>query len=210
VPTTSVEYLPIDSEHESVGIQFFADGARHNLRGSRGEWGLAGEVDGVPLLTFDFQCLYTQVVDAPNPTATYTAQAKPLVMNSRNTPDVSVHGFAACMEAFSLSMSNEVVFRQLAGCTEKVEINDRKPAGTIRIERPSIAAKNYFDAVSAQTLGEIAWTHGTVAGNILTLTQPSCNLGTPSYNNSNGTIMIELPYMPNPVTRNDEYSLLLT
>lgn len=210
VPTTSVEYLPISSAPESAAMMFYADGVRHTLRGSRGEWGLAGEVDGVPLLSFEYIALYTPATATANPTATYTAQAKPLVMNSANTPTVDVHGFAACMESFSLNMANDVTFRHLAGCSERVELNDRKPSGSIKIEAPTLAAKDYFAAVSAQDLGAIDWTHGTTAGNILTLSQPSCNLGTPAYSNSNGTIMLELPFMPNPVSGNDEYSLLLT
>jgi hypothetical protein len=210
VASTSVRYDPVSSAQESVAMQFWADGIQHTLRGAQGTWSLSGDVGEIPKLKYEMMALYTTAVDGTRPSGTFTSQAKPKAFNSRNTPNVSIHGFAACLESLSLDIANEVIFRQLAGCSELVQINDRKPSGSLKIEAPSLAAKDYFAAVEAQDLGEVNVTHGTEAGNIIEIIQPSCNLGSIGYSESNGILMLDMTYMPNPDSGNDEVSLLLT
>ena len=207
---TSVEYNLISGDEESAAMVFYADGVKHILRGSKGTPSLSMEAGEIPKWSFEFTALYTTTTAEANPTATYTGQGKPFAFNSENTTPVSIHGFAACLESFSLDMANDVVFWQLAGCSERVEITDRKPTGAVKIEAPTLAAKNYFSALSSQTLGEFSFTHGSGSGGQLELTMPSCNLGGVGYSESNGIIMLDIPFMPNPVTGNDEVSLLLT
>jgi hypothetical protein len=90
-------------------------------------------------------------------------------------------------------------------------ITDRKPEGEVTIEAPTIAAKNYFSAASTQTSDEFSWVHGTTAGNIVTFTAPTCNLGSPEYEDSDGIIMLKLPFMPQPTAAgNDEFTIALT
>ena len=127
---TSVEYNLVSGNEESVAMAFYADGVKHILRGSRGTPSLNMEAGEIPKWSFEFTALYTTTTAEANPTATYTGQGKPFAFNSENTTPVSIHGFAACLESFSLDMANDVVFRQLAGCTQRVEITDRKPTGT--------------------------------------------------------------------------------
>jgi hypothetical protein len=205
VATTSVAYDVISSGHESVAMMFHAEGTRHTMRGARGTATFDLTTGGIPKINFDLTCLYTAAASATYPTATYTDQAKPLAVNATNTPTVNVHGYAACLEALSLDLANEVIFRQDAGCSENVQITDRKPSGTLKIQAPVLATKDYFAAVSAQTLAEIEVTH-----DVIELIMPSCNLGTIGYSNSDGILMMDIPFMPNPIDGNDEISLLIT
>jgi hypothetical protein len=204
----SVLYEPVSEDQESVAFVFFADGVKHTLRGARGTWSLNKAVSEIPRFQYEFTALYTQATDDTRPTATYTNQAKPLALNSRNTGTVEIFGFDACLEAMTLDLANEVNFRQNAGCSELVEINDRKPSGTLKIEAPTIAQKDYFSALGDQDLGEVNIIHGQ-AGNRLTLSMGACNLGSIGYSESNKVIMLDMAYMPNPITGNDEISLLL-
>jgi len=206
----SVTYLPVNTNHESAATTFYADGIKHVLRGMRGTWGLATDAGEIPKWAYEFTCLHTEEVAEANPSATFTAQAKPLAFNSDNSFPVSVHGYAACLESLSLDLNNEVVFRQYAGCTQKVEIMDRKPAGKVRIDRPTLAQKNYFAALRGQTLDVISVKHGQAAGNIITLSMPKCNLGSVAYADSNGAMLLDMDYMPNPEATNDEISIILT
>jgi hypothetical protein len=90
-------------------------------------------------------------------------------------------------------------------------ITDRKPEGEVTIEAPTIAAKNYFSAASTQTSDQFSWMHGTTAGNIVTFTAPTCNLGSPEYEDSDGIIMLKLPFMPQPTAAGtDEFTIALT
>ena len=211
VAVTSVTYAPISSAFKGVTLYFFADGVRHKVTGCRGTWSMALETGEIPKISFSFTGIFNAPTDETLPSPTFTNQADPVVVNSANTATLQVHGYAACLSAFSLDLANETPFRQLAGCTQQVMITDRKPAGEVTIEAPTIAQKNYFSAASAQTAGQFSWVHGTTAGNIITFTAPTCTLGSPEYEDSDGIIMLKLPFMPQPTAAgNDEFTLALT
>ena len=211
VSVTSVTYAPISSAFKGVTLYFFADGVRHKVTGCRGTWSMSMETGEIPKISFSFTGIFNAPTDETQPSPTFSNQADPVVVNSANTATLEVHGYAACLSAFSLDLANETPFRQLAGCTQQIMITDRKPEGEVTIEAPTIAAKNYFSAASTQTAGQFSWVHGTTAGNIVTFTAPTCNLGSPEYEDSDGIIMLKLPFMPQPTAAgNDEFTLALT
>ena len=211
VASTSVTYALVSTGQTSVAIDFYADGTRHLALGCRGTWSLEATAGEIPKIKFELMGIYQAATATSNPTPTYALQADPVVFNSTNTTPVAVHGYAACLEAFSLSLGNETPFRQLAGCTQRVAITDRAPEGEVTIEAPALGTKDYFTAASAQTLGELSFTHGGTAGNIVTFTAPTCNLGSPAYGESDGVLMLKLPFMPVPTSAgNDEFTLVLT
>jgi hypothetical protein len=211
VAVTSVTYAPISTAFKGVTLYFFADGVRHKVTGCRGTWSMTLETGEIPKISFSFTGIFNAPTDETQPSPTFSDQADPVVVNSANTATLQVHGYAACLSAFSLDLANETPFRQLAGCTQQIMITDRKPEGEVTIEAPTIAAKNYFSAASAQTADQFSWTHGTTAGNIVTFTAPTCNLGSPEYEDSDGIIMLKLPFMPQPTAAgNDEFTLALT
>ena len=211
VSVTSVTYAPISSAFKGVTLYYFADGVRHKVTGCRGTWSMSLEVGEIPKISFEFTGIFNAPTDETQPALTFSNQADPVVVNSANTATLQVHGYAACLSAFSLDLANETPFRQLAGCTQQIMITDRKPEGEVTIEAPTIAAKNYFSAASTQTAGQFSWVHGTTAGNIVTFTAPTATLGSPEYEDSDGIIMLKLPFMPQPTTAgNDEFTLALT
>jgi hypothetical protein len=159
--------------------------------------------------------IYNAVAKGTPLTPTFADQASPVVVNSQNTTSVSAFSFSGCMESFSLALNNETPFRQLAGCNQNIPITDRAPSGELVIEAPLAGAgageKDFFALVSAQTLGAIGWQHGQTAGNIVTFNAPTCNLDSPTYGDSDGVMMLNLPFMPVPTNAgNDEFSLVLT
>jgi hypothetical protein len=210
VAATSVTYAPVSTAIKSVTLDFYADGTRHLVTGCRGTFSLEGEVGEIPKFAFEFTGLYTAPTALATPSATFTDQADPVVMSADNTTAVLVHGYACPLESFSLELSNEVVYRQLAGTTRRVVITNRKPEGEVQIETPAIGSKDYFAAISSQTLGAMEFQHGQVAGNIVTFEAPAVNLGSPSYEDSDGVLMLSMSFMPNPVSGNDEFTLVYT
>lgn len=206
----SVTYALVSSAQESISYQFFADGTAHILRGCRGTVSMEQTAGEISKFNFEMTGLYTQETATTNPAATFTAQAKPVAMNSDNTTPVSVHGFAACLQSLSLDLANVVTYRQLAGCTQKVQITDRLPTGSLSIEAPALGSKNYFAALSSQTLGALSFQHGQTTGNIVTVSMPAINIGGVAYEDSDGILMLSMEYMPNPVNGNDEIVITLT
>lgn len=211
VASTSVTYAPVSTSFKGVTLYYFADGVRHKVNGCRGTWSMSLETGEIPKVSFEFTGLYNAPTDETQPALTFSNQADPVVVNSANTTPLQVHGYAACLSSFSLSLANETPFRQLAGCTQQVMITDRKPEGEAVVEAPTIAAKDFFVAASGQTTGQFSWKHGQTAGNIVTFTAPTCNLGSPEYEDSDGIIMLKLPFMPQPTAAgNDEFTIALT
>lgn len=211
VPSTSVTYAPVSTNFKGVTLYHFADGVRHKVTGCRGTWSMALDVGEIPKLSFEYTGIYNAPTDETQPAATFANQADPVVVNSANTTPLQVHGYAACLSNFSLSLANEMPFRQLAGCTQQVMITDRKPEGEATVEAPTIATKDFFTAASGQALGQFSWKHGQTAGNIVTFTAPTCSIGSPEYDDSDGIIMLKLPFMPQPTgAGNDEFTLALT
>lgn len=195
IPATSVTYAPVSSNFSSASIDFFADnGSRQVIGGMRGTAEFSMSVDATPTIAFDHLGTYNAPTVLARPSETYSQQAAPLPVNSDNTPVVSVHGFNACMAEFSLSLGVETVFRQLAGCSKQIKIQDRKPTGSITIELPDFAAKDFLTEASNQTLGPINWTHGLVDGNIVTFSANNCAFDSPTYTEADGITHIVLPY----------------
>jgi hypothetical protein len=215
VAATSVTYAPASSAITSVSLDFNADGNRHLVTGCRGTFTLNANVGEIPKISFEMMGIYNAVAKGTPLVPTFGNQADPVVVNSTNTTSVSAFSFNGCMESFNLSLNNENPFRQLAGCSQQVLVTDRAPSGELVLEAPLAGAgageKDFFAIVSAQTLGAIGFQHGQTAGNIVTFNAPTCNLDSPSYSDSDGVMMLNLPYMPVPSSAgNNEFTFALT
>lgn len=207
----SVTYAPVSSSFSSCTLDFRNDGIKQVIVGARGTVSIEMAAGEPPAFSFEMMGLYGAPTALSNPSPTYSNQVAPVAVNSDNTASVSVHSYSACMNAFSLQLSNEMVFRQLAGCSKQVIIPDRKPSGEITIELPALGTKDFFSIASAQTKGAITWTHGTTAGNIIAFSAPTAAFDSPGYEDADGIQHIKLPFRPIPTSAgNDEFSLVLT
>lgn len=211
VASTSVTYAPVSTGQESATFYYFADGIRHRATGCRGTFEVVGTASEFALLRFTMTGIYNGPTDTAVPSATYTAQAEPLPFGAGNTPTVSIHGVTACLQELTLDLANEVVYRGLAGCTPEILITERKAAGSARIECPTLATKDYFAAAVARGQAAVSFAHGTSAGNICTLNVPQAQLGAPNYADSDGVLMLNVPFMALPTAAgNNELSLVFT
>jgi len=87
-------------------------------------------------------------------------------------------------------------------------ITNRAPAGEMMIEAPTIATKDFFTIANADTTGLVPFLHGTTAGNQVTFLAPIVDIGNPSYSDSDGIQMLNLPYVAIPSSAgNDEVKL---
>ena len=155
--------------------------------------------------------VYNAPTDTALPSTTYSAQASPLVFRQGNTSAFSFFSYAGCLQSVSFDMANETVYRELVGCDKEVLITNRAPSGTVMIEAPDLASKDFFAIAQTETTGNLTFLHGTTAGNRVTFTAAQCDVGTPSYADQDGVQMLNIPYAAVPTTAgNNEVSIAFT
>ena len=112
---------------------------------------------------------------------------------------------------FSMDVGNSIVYRELVGGTKEVLLTDRAANGSVTIEAPTLAQKDYFSAALVDTtLGNLTVTHGTAAGNIVRVTSTKVDIGDVAYGEADGVTMLEIPYTLVPSSANDELSIVFT
>jgi hypothetical protein len=215
VANTSVTYAPAMASIAGISFDFNNDGNRHRLAGCRGNATFNLAVGEIPRISFEFFGIYVAAGVEAQLSPTFANQVAPVVVNSANTTNVNVLGLTtACMESFNLNLGNEIPLRQLAGCSAQYPITNRAPSGEVVIEAPVIGSsageKDYFAQVISQATGTIAWQHGQTAGNIITLSMGQCNIDGPTYSDSDGVQMLNIPYMAQATAANNEMSIALT
>ena len=211
VASTSVTYTPRSAGFESATIYFNNDGIRHVLTGCRGTFTLNAEVGAIPTLDYTMVGVYNAPTDTALPTTTYSQQASPLIFRQGNTSAFQFFSYAGCLQSVSFDMANETVYRELVGCTKEILITNRAPSGTVMIEAPSLATKDYFNIAQTETTGNLTFLHGTAAGNRVTFTAGQCDITNPTYADQDGVQMLNIPYVAVPTTAgNDELTLAFT
>ena len=205
-------YAPVSTAFSSYAMQFFIDnGSEQAITGIRGSFDMSLSTDAIPTIAFSHMGIFGAPTALSLPSPTYSNQATPLSVNADNTATVTVHGFSACMTEFSLSLGTEMTFEQKAGCTKQVRLTDRRTTGSITIELPAFATKDFIAAVNAQTEATITWVHGSTAGNIITFTADQTAFDSPTYVESDSVTHITLPFRCLPSSAgNDDFTLAFT
>jgi len=208
---TSVTYAPISASFESCTLEYFVDGVRHKLTGCRGSFAITGEVGQIPVINFTMTGLFNAPTDTANPSTTYANQAAPVIFKNGNTTSFTLFSYAGSLQSFSFDQSNTTVYRELVGGTKEVLITDRRPNGTIVLEAELLATHNFFTDATGTSTGTNTFQHGQLAGNIVTFSAPQTDLGSPTYSDSDGIQMLNLPYNATPTNAgNNEYSIVCT
>ena len=208
---TSVTYAPVSSSFSSITIHYNVDGVRHIVTGCRGTFVINASVGEIPSIDFTFTGIYNAPTDAALPTTTYGNQATPLIFKNGNTTNFELLSYAGALMNFSMDVANEIVYRELVGGSKEVLLTDRAANGSVTIEAPTLAQKDYFTAALTDTaLGNLTVTHGTTAGNICRLSSTKVDIGDINYGEADGVTMLEIPYTLVPSAANDEMVLVFT
>ena len=208
---TSVTYEPISANFSSITIHYNVDGVRHIVTGCRGNVSLSAEVGAIPTLDFTFTGIYNAPTDTALPSVTYGNQATPLIFKNGNTSSFQLLSFAGALQSLNFDIGNTIVYRELVGGTKEVLLTDRAANGSVTIEAPTLAQKDYFTAALSDTaLGNLTVTHGTAAGNICRFSSTKVDIGDVTYGEMDGVTMLEIPYTLVPSSANDELSIVYT
>lgn len=203
-------YTPVSSAFSSATLYYNIDGVLHKLTGARGTFSVNTTVGQIPTIDFTMTGIYNAPTDTAAPSVTYADQATPLIFKAGNSGAFNMLAYSGCLQSVSMDAGNSIIYRELVGCTKQVLITDRAATGTVVIEAPTIADKDYFTAsLTDGNLGDLSFIHGSTAGNIVSLISNRVDIGDPSYSDQDGIHMLSLPYTAVPSTAgNDEFRLI--
>ena len=213
VANTSVTYDPVSASFSSVTIHYNIDGVRHKMTGCRGNVALTANVGEIPTLDFTFTGIYNAPDDTALLTPTYANQDDPLIFKNGNVTGFQLLSYAGALQTFSFDLGNSTVYRELVGGTKEVLITDRAAGGSVSIEAVALGTKDYFAAAvdDDAALGNLVFTHGTVAGNKVQFTSSKVDIGDVAYGDADGIAMLEIPYTCVPdAAANAEFDLVYT
>ena len=213
VAGTSVTYDPVSSSFSSVTIHYMIDGVRHQMRGCRGSVGITANVGEIPTLDFSFTGVYIAPDDSAILTPTYANQDDPVIFKNDNVTGFQLLSYAGALQSFSFDLGNSTVYRELVGGSKEVLITDRAASGSVSIEAVTMATKDYFASAvdDDAALGNLTFTHGTVAGNKVQFTSSKVDIGDVAYGDSDGIAMLEIPFTCVPDSAaNAEFDLVFT
>ena len=210
---TSVTYEPESSGFNSITIHYNIDGVRHKVTGCRGNLTLNATVGEIPSLDFSFTGIYNAPDDTALPTPTYANQDDPLIFKNGNTSSFALLSYSGALQSISMDLGTSLVYRELVGGTKEVLITDRAVSGSVSIEAVLMATKDFFAAAvdDDAALGNLQFTHGATAGNIVQFTSTKVDIGDVSYGDQDGIAMLEIPYVCVPNSgANAEFDLIYT
>lgn len=198
-----VEYEPVSEGFESATIGYYLDGVYHGLLGARGSVSLDITAKKFPVLKCQFKGLYVPPEAQALPAVDYSRFLAPVVVSTKHTTRFKMHGYSGPLESLALTLNNSVEARFLVGL-ESITITDREPSGSIKLDAPALASKNFFAAAMAGELAPLHLQHGTSPGNIVEIDCPRVQLLAPKYGESQGIAQLEMNLEPKPNAGDDE------
>ncbi len=197
-----VVYDLIDEDEESGSIHLLLSRTqRHRLLGARGTWGLRMSSNQRLMFHFAFVALYTTPTAVSQVMQDYSAWLNALPVSNANSA-ISLRGFTPRLRELSMDLGAQTPFRDLIGI-EEVGIVDHDLRGSITVEAPDLADKNYFAEIednepleAADT--ELEITHGTEAGNIIEVAFPRVQLANPRYAEADGITTLQMDVIAIP------------
>jgi hypothetical protein len=198
-----VQYSPVSAAFDSMTSFWNLDGQRVRANGYRGSPKLEFMSGQAPKLRVAMTGLPLAPDDSAFVAPDFTGWTEPVIVNRVNTPTFTLHGFAAALASLEIDLANVVAFRDWVNAKD-VQVTNREPAGVVVIEAPTIAAKNYFSAISADTLGTLQLIHGVGAGAIVQIDAPAVQLMNPRYGETEGNATLTMDLQFHPSVGNDE------
>lgn len=207
---TKVEYNPISASEESLTMWFYHDGDLFKMVGCKGSISYEIAAGKAPLAKAKFMGLCSQagaISSAALPTATLTAWKLPLAVNKANTT-FSLGGYAAALESLSIDMAHTTPYINRPN-TERIDFSDREATGTVVIEKPPFATKDYYSVIKSAALQGLSLAHGTVAGLRVKMDTSELQLQKPSDSEQDNVTLMSMPLLLTPSSNGSEIKITL-
>jgi len=209
----SVVYAPVTptvGSDVSTDIYFYIDGRLHKITGALGDATFCLPAGKKPYVAFHFVGLFNGPIDSAIIVPTLTSFQKEIAVNSANTTPATLFTYAAKFRQIEVTLGNKLDYRNLPN-SEAVRFIDRESTARIVMEGELVATKDWWSAITAETLGVLTVTQGTVAGNKVAIAASNAQLLEPDIAEENGIEMTTLPANLKPsVAGNDELSVTVT
>jgi hypothetical protein len=214
IPALSL-YQPVSTFGSGSSCTLLAvkDQNVHRIEGFRGSPAINAPLNAYGTITVTGVGRYVAPTAKSTENFTYGNQAEPVPVTPKHTRALRFQGYGPCSEGFTFDWGLTTSFRSLIGCDPHARITDRpNPNGTLTIENPPVATKNYFTAAadnSGASDGPFVVQQGTVATESSIFFAPKCAIsGDLSFSDSDGIDMLQIPFTALPKTQNDETRLI--
>jgi len=206
---TDVRYNRVTSNEEFADIYFWWDGALHKALGARGAFTVEFNKKSLPYFKFTFTALYAGPATDANPTLDLSGFVRPVAVSNAMTA-YSFHSIVPAVESFVFNAGQEVIHDDKPGC-ESVEIVDQKPAATIAIDAPSLAAFDPFGIAVSGATDMSSVIHGVTAGNIVQITGDYSEISTVDYADHDSRLGYshDLRFLPDPAGVNPDVTIVV-
>ncbi|MEX0971526.1 MAG: phage tail tube protein [Paracoccaceae bacterium] len=209
-PATDVVYTPISDAIESVTIHFWVGGTRHVLKGTRGTGVIELNAQGLPVLKITMTGLFATPTEVARATVDLSDFMPPVLATTTNTPVFTLNAVSLVLRSLMFDLGNQVEPRLLIG-REDIRITDRAEKLSAKVEAVPLTTFDPYTLAQAQTQFAAALTHGTVAGSIVSLAAPKCQMKRlTGYENNQNVAEWPLEMVPLPDAGNDQFTLTLT
>lgn len=216
VAKTSVTYSPVSSGFSSATLYFYGQtdqgtAVLHKITGARGDFELDLQSSQIPTVKFTMMGLYNAPTETAAPGGVQFGKfITPLVANATNTTPVSIFGLPSpTLNKLQFKCGNKTDFMSIIG-DQYILQSDRQSSGQIDFEAVTPDVHDFFAAALQSSVSAASVSHGTTAGNIVTLSIPNLQGLNPAYSDNKGVQMFQVPFIAQPKAGNDEFSISFT
>ena len=208
--TTSVEYEPIDDDHDSLAFYFFHEGNLQPILGARATSAeLVFQRGQLPFLRLAYMGRYAKPATAAEVAPDFSGFRVPRPVNEANT-EFTLGGETLKLEELTINLGLSTVHRDLPNGNEII-ITDRRPTARLVVEATKISDYDFFtDLESHQglTLLALEAIHGGATPDKLTIAASQLQYTSLAPQNSDGLTTYAIDGVITPGGAN-ELSILL-
>lgn len=213
-PNGNVTYEPVSSNFSSSTLYFYGQtdqgtAVLHKITGARGDFELDLQVGQIPTVKFTMMGLYNAPTEIAAPTGVgFGKFIKPVISSATTTTPVSIFGLPnVALSKLQLKCGNKTDFMNLIG-DQYILLSDRQTSGQFDFGAVTPDIHDFFASAINGVVTPASISHGTVAGNTVTVNMPKLQGLNPAYSDSKGVQMFQIPFIAQPNVGNDEFNLV--
>lgn len=207
---TSVAYSPVSSESamKSVTVYLYKDGILFKAYGCVADVSSANSAGEYPMLTFNVRGKFGGVSDSTNPASPVYDETDPI--------EVKDYGFKfgtwanGVIRDFGFETNNTITTRRNINAEDGIEssgVTARDPQYSATVEAVPESTHPFWQNYTDNETSALEFTHGTVAGNIVTFSAPKANYNAPSSSSEDGIFMYSITGQLLEDDGNDNFTL---
>lgn len=200
---TGVRLDPVSSGFESLTLEMYFDGVRHQMTGCYGTFELTAEAGQYAMMDWTFIGQYIAPTDAALPSPTYETTAPSMV----ELAQLRIDDFAAIVNAFNFSQNNEIQPRPDVNSPDGyngTRLVARNPEGGVDPEADLVANYDFFGNLASAKHLPFNMHIGSAIGNQVGIFAPRAQYTGMTYRDRVGLRTLDAGLRFPRVTGNDE------